>query len=65
MYRGDQDYLGYLFDEIGKTLPIQWFIKLKDCWEKGPPPGVKVVFGHPKPLWNRATDQKWVQELLK
>jgi hypothetical protein len=63
-YRGDQDLFGDHLS-MGQTLPLQWFIKLKDCWEKGPPPGVKVIFGHPKPLWNRATDQKWVQELLK
>lgn len=64
-FRGDQDFLGDYFKGHGQTYPTQWFMKLKDCWESGPPPGVKVVFGHPKPLWDRAEEKKWVQELLK
>jgi len=63
-YRGDQDFFGDFFLNVGATFPKGWFIKLKHCWNSGPPPGVKIIFGHPKPLYNRALSQAWVKGLV-
>ena len=64
IYRGDQDYFGDAFDGLANTFPPQWFTKLGRCWETGPNPEVKVVLGNPKPLFEQALNQSWVQELL-
>jgi hypothetical protein len=64
-YRGDQDFMGVVFDDLGRTFPVRWFIKLKNCWNSGPPAGVKVILGNPKSMWMMAEDKQWIKELMR
>lgn len=63
-YRGDQDFLDDVLKKNKATFPEQWFCKLRDCWNEGPRPLVKVVLGNPKPLWWKREEREWICKLM-
>jgi hypothetical protein len=62
-YRGDQDFFGEQFSDTGKTFPLKWFDKLKNCFDAKSKPDLKVVLGNPKPMWKRALrgESAWIK----
>jgi hypothetical protein len=66
-YRGDQDFFGDYFGDVGKTFPIKWFDKIKNCYDQKSKPDLKVVLGNPKRLWNLARQGKseWINKAIE
>jgi len=64
-FRGDQDWIGHILPNEA-TFPDQWFIKIRDCSKKQPPPeDVKIVFCNPTKNDQAVNIYPWTAEIWK
>ena len=62
IYRGDQDFLGDCVPSAA-TYPKDWFLKMRDCPQSGPPEGIKIVMGNPIKPDEAAKKFEWARKI--